>query len=190
MTSNDAFTVLIAFFAALGIGSIIAAIISRWNAISLLRQDWINSLRNEISSFFHAVDVFGATLGNYRKGETEYDVVRQTRDEAMSKYRQVVLRLNFRESAHRILDARLLAVMKVENDRISEQSVLAALIQSRRILKDEWERTKYGPFTQLSKWWKRRIRNARFRMFASKRVKLLSKRIAGRNKIEISERPS
>ena len=120
LSTGDLLTLSVAFLAALGIGSVVAAGIARWNSISALRQAWVNSLRDEISEFFYKVDRFGAMLAKESHSPAELEELRVRRDEAMASYRQILLRLNFREVQHRKLDYALTSIMDL-SDRIDEK---------------------------------------------------------------------
>lgn len=163
-----ALTLAIALVAALGVGSIVAAVISRWNTISGLRQGWVNSLRDEISVFFHKVDRFGAIARKESYSSEELSELRLRRDAAMAAYRQIMLRLNFRETTHRRLDKALMDTMDIA-DRIDDEKMRVALIYSRRVLKAEWERTKFGPFLAVAQKFKSVRRRSRLRRHRRKR---------------------
>lgn len=145
-----------------------AATIARWNSISALRQEWVNSLRTEISAFFHKVDRFGAIVAQKPTSQSDLAEMRMRRDEAMASYRQIVLRLNFKEANHRKLDLALMNVMDLK-DKIDDAKMVSALIASRRVLKEEWERTKFGPFLNVSRSLKRWARNRNLRKKLKKR---------------------
>lgn len=153
-----AWTVWVSLFAAFGFGTILAALISRWNSVSQLRQAWVDSLRSEIAEFFDAVERVAAVAMQ----TPPHADLRAKRDAAMFVYRKVLLRLNMREASHRILSRRLEALLLVSH-AADLQRVDRALLASRRVLKYEWERTKYGPFLGLALSWKRRARRSRLR---------------------------
>jgi hypothetical protein len=54
--------------AALGIGSIIAAIIDRSAAISNHRQNWINELREDLATFLKEIDVLHYRMSRILEG--------------------------------------------------------------------------------------------------------------------------
>lgn len=157
---------VIAFIAALGIGSIIAAMIARWNSISQLRQAWIDALRREISDFFHCVEKVGAAASAHDQ-ETK-NKQRERRDEAMAAYRQIVLRLNFKEIDHRRLDHALKNALVV-NSTIDDGKMTSCLVLSRKVLKKEWDRTKFGPLVNAVYSWKRYTRKRKLKRFAAAR---------------------
>ncbi|MBF7012298.1 hypothetical protein QUC32_21865 [Novosphingobium resinovorum] len=166
----------IAFFAALGIGSIVAAAISRWNSISQLRQAWVDALRKDIAEFFHCVEKFGASA-SAKDTETK-NKLRERRDSAMAVYRQIVLRLNFKEIDHRRLDKALKDVLLIQST-IDDRKMTKCLILSRKVLKQEWDRTKFGPF--LSIYYKIKTSRRRRRLLKARkaRAKSLTRRSAG-----------
>jgi hypothetical protein len=49
----------IALFAAIGFGTVVAAVLSRWSVISNHRQNWINALR-DLVEYLKQVDVIHA----------------------------------------------------------------------------------------------------------------------------------
>jgi hypothetical protein len=149
---------LISIFAALGIGSIVAAVISRWNSVSQLRQAWVDSLRSEIAEYFHAIEQLSAAFGDPSQAEKR----RERRDHALMSYRQVLLRLNTTEPEHRFLSARLKGLLNVKTAP-DLASIDVAMTAAKRVLKAEWERTKFGPFRPLARRLKRRLRLRRLR---------------------------
>jgi len=141
----------VSLFAALGIGSIIAALISRWNSVSQLRQAWVDALRAEIADFFDAVEKVS------QASVSQLIDLRTKRDAAILGYRKIALRLNMREASHRVLARRLEALLTVgrtiDVDRIDN-----AIVSAKRVLKAEWDRTKYGPFLPIVAFYKARRR--------------------------------
>ena len=156
---------MISIFAALGIGSIVAAIISRWNSVSQLRQAWVDSLRKEIAEYFHSIEQLNAAFSD--AGLTSKR--RERHDHALLSYRQVLLRLNMDEREHRFLSARLKGLLAIRTSPdLADFDV--AMAAAKRVLKAEWERTKFGPFRPIAKCLKRRLRIRRLRRAKSKRA--------------------
>lgn len=156
----------ISLFAALGFGTIVAAIFTRWNAVSQLRQAWVNDLRSEIADFFDAVEgVLEVTaLG---RNAPEYGA---RRSKALHLYRKVQLRLNMTERKHRELNAKLTGLL-VTNPAKPQERVDAAIRSARSVLKEEWERTKYGPFIRAARRVKRLRRGRAIRQERRRRKK-------------------
>ena len=144
----------VSLLAALGLGSIIAAVISRWNAISQLRQAWVDALRKEIADYFLAVERVGESFSGPPEIRRE---LRPRRDHAMYVHRQILLRLNMSERDHRHLDRRLTALL-LTGGAADLKQVDLALSAARRVLKREWERTKYGPLMRVARRKKRWVR--------------------------------
>lgn len=148
----------ISLFAALGFGTIVAAIFTRWNSVSQLRQAWVNDLRSEIADFFNAIEGV-VEVAPQARGSSEFGT---RRSKALHLYRKVQLRLNMKEARHRELNKRMTGLLAT-NAASPNERVDAALLSARRVLKEEWERTKYGPFIRIARRLKRwrRIRAIR-----------------------------
>ncbi len=101
-------TPLISIFAALGFGTIVAALITRWNAVSQLRQAWVNDLRLDIADFFSAVEALEVASANRLTHSEKYG---ECRAKALYVQRRVLLRLNLRERSHRDLSRDLSAML-------------------------------------------------------------------------------
>ena len=54
--SSGTVRVSISFLGTLGLGSIVAAALSRWSVISNLRQAWINVLRDGLATHLEEID--------------------------------------------------------------------------------------------------------------------------------------
>jgi hypothetical protein len=155
VTSSGSSVAAISLFAALGFGTIIAAVFTRWNSVSQLRQAWVNDLRSEIADFFDAIEGVRELAG---QGQTPSDFAAR-RSKALHLYRKVQLRLNMSEHNHRLLNKRLTGLLTL-NAVAPLDRVDAAILAARRVLKEEWERTKYGPFIRVARRVKR-IRKVR-----------------------------
>lgn len=103
----------IALIAALGIGSIIAAVVGWWSAkavaISNHRQNWINALRDDLVTFLREVDLLHYRIAMLRGSRSEpadiADLEKQqdARNSAMLVYRRILMRLNMIEPDHTAL---------------------------------------------------------------------------------------
>ena len=79
---------------------------------------------------------------------------RDARVATLFAYRQIQLRLNRNEELHIKLDEKLLELQRVETKTpdpvvLEETADLAC-----RILRREWEATKWGPFVRLIRYWR------------------------------------
>lgn len=142
----------IALLAGIGVGSIIAALIGWFVAVAKFRQAWIDALRDDLALFFQELEkIHYATddvLGD--GGEENEQKERDARIAILFVYSRIVLRLNRTETEHielrRLLDGLMTVSEKVPDRAKVEQTVDLA----RRILKQEWEVTKYGPLAPLA----------------------------------------
>jgi hypothetical protein len=158
----------IALIAALGIGSIIAAVVGWWSAkavaISNHRQNWINALRDDLVTFLKEVDLLHYRVamlsGNRGEQPTIADLEKQqdARNSAMLVYRRILLRLNMTEPDHTALGQALRGLMLITNTTVDSAAMAAAVDLSRRVLKAEWAVTKFGLFTRPMLWAKARRR--------------------------------
>lgn len=158
----------IALIAALGVGTIMAAVVGWWSAkavaISNHRQNWINALREDLAQFLKEVDVLhyrvARLAGSKGSPATVDDLDKQqdARNSAMLAYRRILMRLNMNEASSIELGERLNDLMIVSSAVADSQRIDAVLSASRKVLKQEWEVTKYGIFT-----WIMRLKNRRFR---------------------------
>lgn len=148
----------ISLFAALGVGSVIAALIARWNSVSQLRQAWVDSLRREIAEFFHSIEEISAAHSD----PSLQSKFRERRDNALLSYRRVILRLNTAEPEHRLLSKRLKALLSIRA-AADLDAVDSAMAAAKQVLKAEWERTKFGPFYPSMRKVKRRARLRKLR---------------------------
>jgi hypothetical protein len=148
MTDKPMVGTFITLIAAIGFGSIISALIGHHVAISGHRQAWINALRDDLAEFVRRLDVLAYAIRDWMN-DSEADGVEQKRRVARTDlllvYERIRLRLNQSEASHIELEAKLTAFIDeplLKNletrTRINELIALA-----RKILKDEWEVTKY-----------------------------------------------
>ena len=147
----------IALVAAVGAGTIIAALVGHLTTISNYRQAWINALRDDLAEFFKALETMNYVIFNYLKDSEKYDEPRrEARVALLFVYERIRLRLNRVEEMHAHLESKLrefldkpIGEMMADRNKINEAVDLA-----RRVLKSEWEVTKY-PWRG---YWKRRSR--------------------------------
>ena len=141
MSRHDMIALLIAFLATLGVGSIVAALLSRWSVISNLRQAWINALRDDLASYLKEIQAlhFEAPNGGFS----------QSRGQALLAYHRILLRLNTEEGLHIELADKLEDLLDIGDPTEDAQRVDDAISLARKILKQEWNVTKYGIFADI-----------------------------------------
>ena len=147
-----------ALVTALGVGSIVAAVVGWWSAkavaISTHRQNWINALRDDLVTFLKEVELLHyrvAMLAGDRSKPPTIDTLEQqqdTRNAAMLVYRHILMRLNLTEPDHVALEQALLSLLVVTKSTADGPRIASAVDLSRRVLKAEWDVTKYGLFTR------------------------------------------
>lgn len=141
-----------AFVAALV--SLLSLIISKENKVSEFRQIWIDSLRNEITSYLRSINaIFDALQIQYEDQNEKIATLGPLYSELNSANFMISLRLNPKEKpAKEILrcmsefqklfaddeNVSLARLRKIEND---------LLVQSKDLLKIEWKRVKRGEIT-------------------------------------------
>jgi hypothetical protein len=133
--------------AVLGVGSIVAALIGWGVSISNHRQAWINALRDDLASFIKELEGMHYAIGDLLKGDGNAvleEKKRQARMGVLFVYWRIVLRLNRTEAMHAELIQRLDALMTVTEITPNKAMIDEAIDLARRILKREWEVTKYG----------------------------------------------
>jgi len=94
-------------------------------------------------------------------GESEkLEEQQKARNDALLAYRKILMRLNINESLHQRLENSLESLLRIEQKSADPDALRAAVTLARTILKQEWEVTKYGPFTKpvgkIKTWWRRR----------------------------------
>ncbi|MGD0569911.1 MAG: hypothetical protein ABSA78_16040 [Candidatus Sulfotelmatobacter sp.] len=145
----------IAFFTAIGVGTVIAAVLSRWSVISNHRQNWINALRDDLAAYLKEIDSYHYRVSklNAVSGQeaalAAIDKVQETKDAALLVYRRILLRLNMTEDQHVKLGEALKALLCNEGDFAGVEDVDEVIALSRRVLKREWAVTKYGILTPI-----------------------------------------
>jgi hypothetical protein len=144
------------------IGSIASALVSKTIKIAEFRQAWINSLREDITSYLKAVDTIHYRVAmTARPGATtdDLDMLETARNEAMRAYRLVLLRLNMTEDAHIQLAHELNGLMLVKTKTVDTAQVERVIQRAREVLRHEWSVTKYGILTGLILYCKNRFRS-------------------------------
>jgi hypothetical protein len=148
--------IVLSILAILGIGSIVAGLISWRIAVSNFRQSWINALRDDLATYLKELENMHHAIGRllHEAGPDEEQNKQDARVAVLFVYWRIVLRLNRVEPMHielrQKLDDMMIVSAKVpDRDKIEEIVDLA-----RRILKQEWNVTKYGMFTSLVAWMK------------------------------------
>ena len=161
MSANSSpWITLIAALGALGIGTIIAAGFSRWNAISSLRQHWIDALRDDLSTYLKEINAMPFRIarltGSHGEPSTidDYEKQQDTRNSVLLVYRRILLRLNVSEPQHVQLAEKLKDLLLIENGTTDAERIDSVVSLARQVLKHEWEVTKYGIFTPLVTRWK------------------------------------
>ncbi|MHB8270834.1 hypothetical protein [Bradyrhizobium sp.] len=148
----------ITLFAGLGIGSIVAAVVGRWSAkavtISNHRQNWINSLRDDIVMFLQEIDRIRHFLSEAAhkpdplSERSNSKNLYEARNSALLVYRRILLRLNMTEQPHIELGESLNNLLAT-NETIPDTKKIDAIVSlSRKILKHEWAVAKYGIFAK------------------------------------------
>lgn len=143
--------------AAVGVGSITAAVVGWWSAkavaISNHRQNWINALRDDLSNFLKEVDVlhyrWNRLDSNPANPSEEQERFHDARNAAMLAYRRILMRLNMDEALSVELADRLFDLMMIKKHVADADQIDAVLAAARRLLRQEWAVTKYGVLTPL-----------------------------------------
>lgn len=136
----------IALLAAVGVGTIIAALVAHITAISNHRQQWINALRDDVAEYIRRLEKLNYVMIEWCKdSEKTEQKKREARTDVLFIYERIRLRLNKSETEHRELEKKLrdfldqpLGEALAGRTKINETIELA-----REVLKREWEATKY-----------------------------------------------
>jgi hypothetical protein len=148
------------------IAAVAGALIARSVMISNHRQAWINGLREDLALFFTAVDVIHFRIAALSQGGdlAKLEEQQEARNDVLLAYRRILMRLNMNEPLHQQLEKSLGSLLTVREKIVNQDELQAAVMLARTILKNEWEVTKYGPFTtymvHLKSWWRQRNASA------------------------------
>jgi hypothetical protein len=96
------------------VAAVAAALIARSVMISNHRQAWINGLREDVASFFAAIDVIHFKMANLsRVGDaSKLEDQQEARNEALLAYRKILMRLNMNEPLHKQLEKSLESLLQ------------------------------------------------------------------------------
>jgi hypothetical protein len=151
---------ILSLLALLGLGSIIAALISWRVAISNHRQAWINALRDDLATYLRELESMHYVIGDlWLNADPDSEKKkREARIAILFVYWRIVMRLNRTETAHVELRDKLDGLMTV-TERVPNRDQLEQTVDlARRILKREWDVTKHGMLTDsmlcLKKRWR------------------------------------
>lgn len=151
---------ILSVIAVLGVGSILAAAIGWRISIANHRQAWINALRDDIVTFLKESETLRAVTTKHRFFGGEIRDTEEERRQAwiamMFVYWRIVLRLNRREPMHIELRKKLNAIT-AETDKPVDFGLIEEMVDlARKVLKREWDVTKYGIFMRPITWLKAR----------------------------------
>ena len=114
------------------------------------RQEWINTLRTEVSGFVSVVSLLGALRAGGYKGVTSGEA-NQFGREAMERKSKIELLLNPSESLHNELITAIESALSIaihtelEPDAVEQRRCIDQILnKSKTILKQEWVRVKKG----------------------------------------------
>jgi hypothetical protein len=147
-------TTFIALLAAIGIGTIIAALLAHLTTISNFRQAWINALQDDLSEFFKSLEAMNYALQDYFKDSVAGEEKRRTaRIAILFAYERIRLRLNRDEALHIELERKLRAFLDEPlGDILANRAKVDETAEvARRLLKAEWATTKYPWLTWFPK---------------------------------------
>lgn len=136
----------IALVAAIGVGTIISALVGHLVAVSNHRQAWINALRDDLAEFSKALEAMGYAVRDYLQNSEKFDGKRREAKVALLfVFQRIRLRLNRTEDLHIQLEQKLREFL--DNpilEQLEDRTKIDATIDlSRIILKREWEVIKY-----------------------------------------------
>jgi hypothetical protein len=137
----------------IGLGSIIAAILGWLGIKSVMianhRQAWINALRDDLAEFFTSVDVihFRMATPAHSGNADDLESQQKARNAVLLAHRKILMRLNMTEALHQDLENKLDRLLLVQGQTPEPRDMTAAVHLARKVLKHEWEVTKYGIFT-------------------------------------------
>jgi hypothetical protein len=152
----------IALVAAIGVGTIISAIVGHWTAISNHRQAWINALRDDLAEFFKEVETLNYVIGDFLKDSVKVeDKRREVRISVLFAYERIRMRLNRVEERHIELERKLGEFLNEPlNQALADRTKINEAVDlARKVLKCEWETTKYPwkpRWKKIQKLWARK----------------------------------
>jgi hypothetical protein len=143
-------TLFVAFLAALGIGSVTAAIVGWFSAISRYRQEWINALRDDISELFKQVQIYSLPLTGPMGIVTKEREKQKEEAKFNAEFclRRIQLRLNTTEKLHKDLNSQLRDFVVSSGYSVDMLKAETAARTAQELLKDEWSATKYPVFRE------------------------------------------
>jgi hypothetical protein len=140
------FGTFISLIAAVGIGTIIAAVVSHRTAISNHRQAWINALRNDLAEYFKALQQIHDLMPFYLQDSQKYEGAKaEIRTRLFFVYERIRLRLNINEKPHVELERKLHEFLDepIHEAMAGRKKIDEAVELARKLLKREWEVTKH-----------------------------------------------
>jgi hypothetical protein len=146
----------VALLAAIGVGTIISALVGHFVAISNHRQDWINALRDDLAEYFKALEAMGYAIRDYMQDSEKFEgKKREARIAVLFIYERVRLRLNRTEDLHIELEQKLREFLdKPLLEQLEGRTKIdEAADLSRIVLKREWEVIKYPWLNLYRKFW-------------------------------------
>lgn len=133
------------------LATLAAAWISHAAKISEFRHSWINGLRDDLATYFRALEAVHFCVGRLLKNTdpTKLDEIEQNKHDARSEllfaYRRILLRLNMKENLHRDLSEKLKEFWLIEERVPNQEQVEKGIELSQTVLKEEWEVAKRLP---------------------------------------------
>lgn len=121
------------------IAAVTAALITRSVMISNHRQAWINALRDDLAAFFSTIDIIHFTKTTFAEGAEATSLIEQQRiqNDALLKYRKILMRLNMNEPLHQNLEKSLGSLLTIRNLAVHQDEIAEAVALARTILKRE-----------------------------------------------------
>ena len=136
----------IALVAAVGVGTILAAVVGHRTAISNHRQAWINGLSDDLAEYFKVLEQINDLMPLYLRDSQTYEPAKGERRIALFYvYERIRLRLNSTEELHRELEKKLREFLDepIGQAMAGRKKIDEAVDLARQVLKRESEVTKY-----------------------------------------------
>ncbi len=147
---------ILQLLAAISVGSIAAALIAHAGTISNHRQDWINALRDDLAEFQKQIALINEAVSDLAGSpDASESKIREKRARKIKHslyfiHNRLLLRLNPSEPLHISLAGNLQKALELVRDRTPQYDQAGIILrESQKILKQEWEVAKYGPFTRF-----------------------------------------